>query len=63
MAAPVAHAWRAAARVGLAAPALARVAAAVVDLAAPALARTDLAAATRRTVVEALRRRLAGGKE
>ncbi len=63
LAAPVAHAWRAAARVGLAAPALARVAAAVVDLAAPALARTDLAAATRRTVVEALRRRLAGGKE
>lgn len=63
LAAPVAGSWRAAARVGLAAPPLAAAAAAVVDLACRALAGTDLPATTRRTVAETLSRRLAGGKE
>jgi glutamate--cysteine ligase len=63
LAAPVAGAWRVAARHGLSDPVVRRTAAAVADLACRALSRTDLAPATAETVARIVSRRLAGEGE
>ena len=61
--APVGDRWRAAARHGLAAPAIASVAREVLDLACARLRDTDLSPATRGHVHQILRRRIAAGRE
>jgi glutamate--cysteine ligase len=62
-AAPAAGRWWSAARLGLADPVLRPVARAVLDLAGRALDRTDLTAAARAAVAEAISRRTAAGEE
>ncbi|HEU4425504.1 MAG TPA: ergothioneine biosynthesis glutamate--cysteine ligase EgtA [Pilimelia sp.] len=59
--APVADRWHAAARYGLADPAIAAVARKVLDLACARLHHTDLPSATRRHVHQIVRRRMAAG--
>jgi glutamate--cysteine ligase len=63
LAAPAAGDWAAAARRGLADPAIRAAAGAVVEIAVAALDRTDLTVATREAVAEIVSRRLAGGEE